>query len=61
MTLTSTTLSSPAWIRHHPPARQPATLDRPALVELLDEMVSEHPVTLVTAPSGFGKTTVVSA
>ncbi|WP_345801053.1 LuxR C-terminal-related transcriptional regulator [Microbacterium sp. AZCO] len=61
MTLPSSALSTPAWTRHHPPARQPSTLERAGLVRLLDDLVAEHPVTLVTAPSGFGKTTLVSA
>lgn len=61
MTLPSSALSSPAWTRHHPPARQPATLERAELLQLLDDLVEQHPVTVVTAPSGFGKTTVVSA
>lgn len=61
MTLPTSALSSAGGTRHHPPARQPGTLERPELVELLDDLVERHPVTVVTAPSGFGKTTVVSA
>jgi LuxR family maltose regulon positive regulatory protein len=60
MTLQSNALSSPVWTRHHPPSRQPSTLERPGLVSLLDDIVAQHPVTVVTAPSGFGKTTLVS-
>ncbi|TDN90997.1 LuxR C-terminal-related transcriptional regulator [Microbacterium sp. BK668] len=60
MTLQASALSSRTWTRHQPPTRQPVSLPRPALLDLLDEMVDENPVTIVTAPSGFGKTTVVS-
>ncbi|WP_033289842.1 LuxR C-terminal-related transcriptional regulator [Amycolatopsis jejuensis] len=42
-----------------PPGR-PGTVGRPRLLRLLDT-VPHHPVTLVTAPAGFGKTTLVSA
>ncbi|MGW4523956.1 LuxR C-terminal-related transcriptional regulator [Amycolatopsis sp. NPDC004378] len=42
-----------------PPAR-PGTVARGRLLRLLDA-VPAHPVTLVTAPAGFGKTTLVSA
>ncbi|MFJ9779093.1 LuxR C-terminal-related transcriptional regulator [Amycolatopsis sp. NPDC101161] len=41
-----------------PPAR-PGAVARPRLLRLLDA-VPAHPVTLVTAPAGFGKTTLVS-
>jgi LuxR family maltose regulon positive regulatory protein len=61
MTLPSSALSSRAWTRHQPPTRQPVSLSRPALLETLDEIVDESPVAIVTAPSGFGKTTVVSS
>ena len=60
MTLPSTALSPIVWSRHYPPLRQPATLERPNLVQLMDDVVDQHPVTVVTAPSGFGKTTAVS-
>ena len=61
MTLPLSALSPVVWSRHQPPVRQPATLERPALVRILDDVVDQHPVTVVTAPSGFGKTTTVSA
>ena len=61
MTLPLSVLSPVVWSRHQPPVRQPATLERPALVQLIDDVVDQHPVTVVTAPSGFGKTTTVSA
>ena len=61
MTLPLSALSPVVWSRHQPPVRQPATLERPALVRIIDDVVDQHPVTVVTAPSGFGKTTTVSA
>jgi len=61
MTLPLSALSPVVWSRHQPPVRQPATLERPALVHFLDDVVAQHPVSIVTAPSGFGKTTTVSA
>jgi LuxR family maltose regulon positive regulatory protein len=61
MTLPLSALSPVVWSRHQPPVRQPATLERPAVVQILDDAVDQHPVTVVTAPSGFGKTTAVSA
>src|SRR3954451_12019658 len=57
MTLQASALSSRTWTRHQPPTRQPVTLARPALLQTLDELVDENDVTVVTAPSGFGKTT----
>jgi LuxR family maltose regulon positive regulatory protein len=60
MTLPAAALSSPAWTRHNPPTRQPSTLERAALVAQLEDIVARHPITLVTAPSGFGKTTLVT-
>ena len=41
------------------PAARPGAVDRPRLLRLLDA-IDTHPVTLVTAPAGFGKTTLVS-
>jgi len=43
---------------HWPPPRQHG-LPRPRLVERL-RAVSEHPVTLIAAPAGYGKTTLVA-
>lgn len=60
MTLTSAALSSAHWARHHPPTRQPSTIERPTLLALLDDTIADHAVTVVTAPSGFGKTTLVN-
>ncbi|WP_243076000.1 LuxR C-terminal-related transcriptional regulator [Microbacterium sp. SS28] len=61
MTLPTSVLSPVVWSRHQPPVRQPATLARPELIQLIDDVVDQHPVTVVTAPSGFGKTTAVAA
>lgn len=41
------------------PQARPGTVTRPRLLRLLDA-VPAHPATLVTAPAGFGKTTLVS-
>ena len=60
MTLPLSALSPVVWSRHRPPVRQPATVARPVLVQLLDDVVDQHPVTIITAPSGFGKTTLAS-
>ncbi|MEU1971790.1 LuxR C-terminal-related transcriptional regulator [Microbacterium sp. NPDC019599] len=61
MTLPPSALSPVVWSRHNPPLRQPATLQRPGLVQLIDDVIAQHPVTVVTAPSGFGKTTIMSS
>jgi LuxR family maltose regulon positive regulatory protein len=60
MIVPSNALASRAWSRHQLPARPPVTLPRVAVQQLLDESVEENPVTLVSAPSGFGKTTAVA-
>ena len=51
----------PALIRTKlkPPAVRPSFVERPRLLERLDEAL-EHRVTLVSAPPGFGKTTLVA-
>ncbi len=42
------------------PAGRPETVERPRVEAALDEIL-RHPVTLVAAPTGFGKTTLISA
>jgi hypothetical protein len=42
-----------------PPVAQPVFVERPRLLDRLDEAL-EHRVTLVSAPPGFGKTTLVA-
>ena len=44
--------------KFRPPRLRPAVVNRPRLTRLLDRG-AEPPVTLVSAPAGFGKTTVV--
>ncbi|MBO1902535.1 LuxR family transcriptional regulator [Leucobacter weissii] len=46
--------------RFRPPRRQQAHLERPRLLELIDERLSADPVLLVAAPSGYGKTSAVA-
>ena len=60
MTLPTSALSSPRWLQHRPPHRQPATLDRARLTQLLEHAVASNRVTIVSAPSGFGKTIAVT-
>ncbi len=48
------------WIRHAPPQRQPAHIDRPRVVALLEHRVDSDEPVLVLAPSGYGKTSAVS-
>ena len=43
---------------HIPPAR-PTLVPRPRLTARLDEGLT-HPLTLISAPAGYGKTTLVS-
>lgn len=47
--------------RLHLPARQPGTLERPRVTDMLTKVIDEQPTTLVVAPSGYGKTTAVAA
>ncbi|MET2011759.1 LuxR C-terminal-related transcriptional regulator [Microbacterium chocolatum] len=46
--------------RYAPPRPQPHTLDRPRLHDAIDASVRAHRITVVRAPSGFGKTSAVS-
>ncbi len=47
--------------RFLPPERQSGHLERPRIHALLGDVVERHRVSLVTAASGFGKTSAVSA
>jgi len=42
------------------PLGRPEFIERPGLLDRLDEAVARHRVTLVSAPPGFGKTTLVT-
>lgn len=46
--------------RFRPPSPQSGHLARPRLTAKLDSIASEHPATLVIAPSGYGKTSAVA-
>ncbi|MEV8273367.1 LuxR C-terminal-related transcriptional regulator [Microbacterium sp. NPDC077184] len=46
--------------RYAPPRPQPHTLARPRLHDAIDAGVRAHRITVVRAPSGFGKTSAVS-
>ncbi|HLN61774.1 MAG TPA: AAA family ATPase, partial [Symbiobacteriaceae bacterium] len=45
----------------HPPLRRADTIDRQRLFDLLRTAVTTRPVTLVSAPAGYGKTTLLAA
>ena len=46
-------------VKLHPPSRRASWVDRPRLMEAMAHAV-RRPVTLVAAPAGYGKTTVVA-
>ena len=46
-------------VKLHPPSRRASWVDRPRLMKAMAQAV-RHPVTLVAAPAGYGKTTVVA-
>lgn len=48
------------WFLVTPPAPKPNTVSRPRITDLLTTTVNEHIVTLVEAPSGFGKSTALA-
>lgn len=47
------------WFLVTPPAPKPNNVSRPRITDLLTTAVDEHIVTLVEAPSGFGKSTAL--
>ena len=48
------------WFQTSVPQLQPGVIERPRLDALLDAHVGAHHLTLVAAPSGFGKTAAVA-
>ncbi|WP_164743582.1 LuxR C-terminal-related transcriptional regulator [Microbacterium sulfonylureivorans] len=52
--------SSFPWTRFRPPETQRGALARPRLTALLDDAVASERITVVSAPSGYGKTSAVS-
>jgi len=49
------------WARFQPPQRPDGHIDRPRIHSLIDSTAASERVTVVTAPSGYGKTSAVSA
>lgn len=49
------------WFLVSPPLPGAAMLPRPRLEQLLDDSVAQHPITLVAAASGYGKTAMLAA
>lgn len=47
-------------VRFRPPARPAGMLGRERVSAAIGEAVRENPLTVVSAPSGFGKTTAVA-
>ncbi|MFY1599659.1 AAA family ATPase, partial [Micromonospora sp. WMMD737] len=48
------------WFLATSPSPHPEMVERPALADLLDRYTDRHRATIVTAPSGFGKTVAVA-
>jgi len=48
------------WFLFAVPQRVPTLVARPRLAGLLDGLLREHPLVIVAAPSGYGKTTFVA-
>lgn len=53
-------LKNPPWFLVRIPEVRPDSLVRPDLYREIDDIVDQYPLTLVKAPSGFGKTTALS-
>lgn len=50
----------PTGLGSTPPTVRPGIVERPALLQLIDDAVARHRVVLVQAPSGYGKTAAVA-
>ena len=50
-----------SWARYRAPDPRAGSIDRPRLNAALETATAHHPVTVVTAPSGYGKTTAVAS
>ncbi|MCB9078016.1 MAG: hypothetical protein H6631_10525 [Anaerolineaceae bacterium] len=56
-------LEQPGWVAQtklQPPRLRPDLIPRPRLRQTLIEAVRAHPLTLVSAPAGYGKTTLLA-
>ncbi len=49
-----------SWARYRAPEPPAGTIGRPRLHAALEAATAQHPVTIVAAPSGYGKTTAVA-
>jgi LuxR family maltose regulon positive regulatory protein len=47
------------WVKLHRPHAIAGSIERPRLLEKLDQVL-QRPVALISAPAGFGKTTLVT-
>ena len=57
------TFERPDWLpatKFHPPRVRPDLIPRPALQATFDHSLANFPLTLISAPAGYGKTTLVS-
>ncbi|MCY1160042.1 MAG: hypothetical protein MOP51_3067, partial [Citricoccus sp.] len=64
-TLGTVTQAKPApriasWARYRAPDPRTGSISRPRLQAALEAATAQHPVTIVAAPSGYGKTTAVA-
>jgi LuxR family maltose regulon positive regulatory protein len=50
-----------SWARYRAPDPPSGSIDRPRLLAALEVATAQHPVTVVAAPSGYGKTTAVAS
>lgn len=50
-----------AQTKFYPPLPREDLILRPRLLNLLDEALARHPLTLLSAPAGYGKTTLLAA
>jgi LuxR family transcriptional regulator, maltose regulon positive regulatory protein len=60
---TGSSPSGGAWVlqtRLRPPRLRPDVVQRPRLISHVSDMLTEYPVTLVSAPAGSGKTTLLA-
>ncbi len=57
------TFDRPDWLpatKFHPPHVRPDLIPRPALQATLNQALADYPLTLLSAPAGYGKTTLLS-
>lgn len=54
-------LATTPWFLISMPETRPSVLERPRLTRLIDSYVAQGPITVIDAPSGFGKTTALAS